>query len=142
MSQIKPVVYATPFTNAAYCPMDVLNVDSIGPVITDLFGNCYIIVIICCFTRYVKLYTAPNKSAFAAARALLGHYGRYGDRTDRGLQFANKLITKFCGLVGSATDLTTAYSKEENGIVERANKEVMRHLRAVVFDRRVKNHLS
>ena len=31
-----------------------------------------------------------------------------------------------------------AYSKQENAIVERANKEVMRHLRAIVFDTRLK----
>jgi len=31
----------------------------------------------------------------------------------------------------------TAYSKEENGIVERANQEVLRHLRALLFDARV-----
>jgi hypothetical protein len=30
--------------------------------------------------------------------------------------------------------VTTAASKEENAIVERANKEVNRHLRAFVFD--------
>jgi hypothetical protein len=94
MSQIKPTIYATPFTNAAYRPIDVLNVDSIGPVTTDLFGNCYIIVIICCFTRFLELYSAPDTSALAAARALLGHHGRYGVphkiRTDRGSQYANR----------------------------------------------------
>jgi hypothetical protein len=31
--------------------------------------------------------------------------------------------------------LTMAYSKEENAIVERSNKEVMRHLRAIIFDK-------
>jgi hypothetical protein len=31
----------------------------------------------------------------------------------------------------------TAYSKEENDLVERANQEVMRHLRAMLFDARV-----
>ena len=29
---------------------------------------------------------------------------------------------------------TVAYSKEENAIVERANKEVLRHLRALIFE--------
>jgi hypothetical protein len=33
--------------------------------------------------------------------------------------------------------VTIAYSKEENAIVERANKEVMRHLRAFIFDERI-----
>ena len=35
--------------------------------------------------------------------------------------------------------MTTAHSKEENGMVERANKEVMRHLRAFVFDHRIQD---
>jgi hypothetical protein len=30
-----------------------------------------------------------------------------------------------------------AYSKEQNAIVERANREVMRHLTAIIFDKRV-----
>lgn len=33
--------------------------------------------------------------------------------------------------------LSMAYSKEENAIVERANKEVMRHLKAILFDDRI-----
>jgi hypothetical protein len=38
--------------------------------------------------------------------------------------------------------LTIAYSKEENAIVERANQEVIRHLRALLFDKRVYNKWS
>ena len=30
---------------------------------------------------------------------------------------------------------TIPYSKEENGIVERANKEVNRHIRNILFDK-------
>jgi hypothetical protein len=40
-------------------------------------------------------------------------------------------------LVGTEHEMTMAHSKEENGMVERANKEVMRHLRSVIFDRNV-----
>ena len=32
---------------------------------------------------------------------------------------------------------TMAYCKEENSIVERANKEVKRHLRNIIFDKDV-----
>jgi hypothetical protein len=35
-----------------------------------------------------------------------------------------------------------AYSKEENALVERVNKEVTRHMRNIIFDNRVKNHWS
>ena len=40
-------------------------------------------------------------------------------------------------MTGVEQSLTTAYSSEENGIVERANQEVLRHLNAILFDSRV-----
>jgi hypothetical protein len=40
---------------------------------------------------------------------------------------------------GTEKSLTTAYSSEENGIVERANQEVLLHLNAILFDSRVHN---
>ena len=36
-------------------------------------------------------------------------------------------------MTGVEQSLTTAYSSEENGIVERANQEVLRHLNAILF---------
>ena len=39
--------------------------------------------------------------------------------------------------MGSEQKRTLAYSSEENAIVERANKEVLRHLRALVHDSKV-----
>ena len=39
-------------------------------------------------------------------------------------------------------ELAIAYSKEENAIIKRANQEVIRHIRALLFDKRVYNKLS
>jgi hypothetical protein len=39
------------FTTASYTPMEVLNIDTIGPVSKDSADNCYILVIIDCFTH-------------------------------------------------------------------------------------------
>ena len=41
-------------------------------------------------------------------------------------------------LVGTDHEMTVAYSKQENAIVERANKEVNSHLRALFYGRRIK----
>ena len=46
----------------------------------------------------------------------------------------NATITELLRLLGTEHVRTIAHSHEENSIVERVNKEVMRHLRALVFD--------
>ena len=43
---------------------------------------------------------------------------------------------------GTEKSLTTANSSEENGIVEHANQEVLRHLNAILFDSRVHDKWS
>jgi transposase InsO family protein len=124
-----------PFTNAAYEPMFCLNIDSIGPV----KDGKHILVIICCFTRFVELFCVNDTTAKEAAKCLFAHFGRYGAPTklksDRGSQFVNDVIEEFLPMVGIHHVLTLAYSKEESGIVERANKEVMRHVRALIFEK-------
>jgi hypothetical protein len=40
------------FTTASYTPMEVLNIDTIGPVSRDSDDNCYIQVIIDCLPSY------------------------------------------------------------------------------------------
>ncbi len=72
--------------------MEVLNIDTIGPIMSkDSAGNCYILVIIDCFTRFVELYPIEDTSATLCAKALLNHVCRYGTpmtiRSDRRTQF-------------------------------------------------------
>ena len=57
--------------------------------------------------------------------------------TDQGTAFHNEVVEELLRITGVEQSLTTAYSSEENGIVERANQEVIRHLNAILFDSRV-----
>jgi cleavage and polyadenylation specificity factor subunit 1 len=131
----------TAFTRSSYKPMDIINIDTIGPLPKDKDGFEYILVLIDCFTRWIELYPIRDVSALTCAKALFEFSGRYGIpvklRSDRGTQFVNEIIQEFTSLLGIDHEVTMAYSKQENGIVERANKEVNRHLRDIVWDKRV-----
>ena len=101
---------------------------------------------ICAFSRWIELFPTKTTTAEETARCIHQHFGRWGTadrlRTDNGPAFANDLLKGLANLLGSTNEFTTAYSSEENGIVERANKEVLRHLRALVFETRVKDKWS
>lgn len=133
-------------TTAVREPFEVVAIDAVGPLPEDATGNKFILVVIDAFTRFVELIPAPDTSAQQAARALLAVFGRYGAprflRSDQGSQFTARVIDEFCAMVGTERQLTVPYRHESNGIVERANLEVMKHLRGVVMDRRVSERWS
>ena len=111
----------------------MLHLDQIGPLTKDAHGNDYILVIIDAFSRWIELFPTMSTTAVETASVILNHIGRFGTpeviHTD--------LITELTRLCGIDHSFATAYSSEENGIVERANQEVLRHLRALLFDSRV-----
>ena len=134
MSQIKIPINAYKYTTSTYRPMECLNIDFIGPYP----DKGYVLNIIDTFTRWVELYPVPHATAEEACKCLLIHFGRYGSptviRSDKGAHFANSLIQQFLSATSTLQNLTLAYSSQENAIVERNNKEINRHLRALTFD--------
>ena len=133
MSAIKIPVNTTPFITSTEQPMEVINIDFVGP----FHDKKYILVMVDTFTRWVELYCCPDATAKSAAQSLLAYFGRFGCpraiRSDRGSHFANEVIQIFLQLVGVNHNLTLAYSSQENAKVERVNKEVNRHLRTYVY---------
>ena len=77
---------------------------------------------------------------------MIQHFDRFATpdviHTDQGPAFRNELFAELPRLSKVEHSFATAYSKEENGIVERANQEVMRHLHAILFDARVHDKWS
>ena len=126
-----------PYAVSTYHPMERLNVDFIGP----FPDNGYVLVVIDTFTRWLELFATADATAISAAEALLQHFGRFGLPSqllsDRGSHFIAGVISELTALVGIDHPLTIAFSKEENGIVERANKEANRHVRNLLFDKRI-----
>jgi transposase InsO family protein len=127
-------------------PFEVVAVDTVGPLPADDQGNRYVIVAVDCFSRYAELFPARTCTAEDAARALLQVFARYGApravRSDQGPQFAAQVVDALLQRVGAGREFTIPYRPQANGIVERLNGEVLRHLRAVVMDRRVTSNWS
>jgi transposase InsO family protein len=133
MSQIKVPIQAYKFVTSTYRPMECLNINFIGPYP----DKGYVLVIIDCFTRWVELYAVPEAKAHEACLCLKQHFGRYGSptiiRSDKSSHFANEFIAQFLAATGTLQNLTLAYSSQENAVVEKNNKEINRHLRALTF---------
>jgi hypothetical protein len=147
MSFIKQAIETQPFTLASYSPFDRICVDAIGPLPVDTSTeNKYILTVTDAFSRFVQLYPMQGATAEAAMPGLLSYIGLFGIPSevvsDNGTQFANELVTDLLKVLHTKNVKIHAYSKEENGIVERANKEVNRHLRAIVFDKKIKSNWS
>jgi transposase InsO family protein len=139
LSQTSHARHGEAFTISSRVPMEKLSIDTLGPFPPDKDGNIYIIVMIDCFSRYVELFPAADCTADAAAKAIVHHFKLFGVPkillSDNGTQYANQVINELSKLVELSLEKSTAYSHEENGIVERANKEVLRHIRAILFDK-------
>ena len=138
MSYLKTHILVHPFTTAAYGPFQRINIDAIGPLTASAEGYTFILVIICCFSRWVELVPMKSTQMTPTKKELIKYFGRYGEPaqvlTDGGSQFSNEEIKELIRLVGCEHTICLAYSKEENSIVERCNREVMRHVRALVYE--------
>lgn len=127
-------------------PFSEVAVDFMGPFPVDAHNNEYILVFVDQFSRYVELFPTTAPTAEAAANGLLHVFGRYGAplrlRSDQGPHFTADVIKHFLSMTRTDHHFTTPYHHHANGTVERANREVLRHLRALVYDRDVRDRWS
>ena len=143
MSYMKKVIHSYPFTTSSYGLWDTISIDFIEKLTPDEYGYTHILVIVDNFSRFTDLVATKAINAEIAGDAILGFCGRYATPlnigTDGGSAFKSNLVRSAIDYLGAEHKLTIAYSKEQNAIVERQNKEVLRHLRNIIFDKRVTN---
>jgi len=141
MDQMKKVIHSYPFTTSSYGLWDTVSVDFIEGLRADDYGKTGMMVIVDNFSRFVDLHPVSGPTAENAVDALISFAGRYATPnrfcTDNGSAFKSELTKALVERLGAGHHLTTAYSKEQNAIVERQNKEVLRHLRNIIHDKRV-----
>jgi len=120
MNTLKLSILTIKFTLATYHPMQRISIDTINmDKEPDENGHQYITAIINCFSRWLGNFGVPDEI-----------------QADLGTQYVNELIEQFIKFTGAIAKFNiAAHSKEENAILERANKEVLRHLRGIIFER-------
>ena len=134
----RTAVHVRPVTLATYRAMQRINIDAMGPFPVTELGFQYILVVIDTFSRWVMLYPTRSLTAQECAWTLVQHFGLFGVAaevlSDGGPQLDNATVRQTLELLGAQHNLSIAYSSEENGIVERENKEVLRYVQAFVYD--------
>ena len=119
--------------------MEQWHWDTLAMGVVDDEGYSHVLVIIDGCARWIKLFPLRELTAETAAACLYMHICTFGQpaqmRSDNGTQFANQVITQLESMTGIEKINTCPYSSEENGIVERSNREILRHIRGILFDK-------
>ncbi|GKT26496.1 DDE-type integrase/transposase/recombinase, partial [Aduncisulcus paluster] len=96
-------------------------------------GSQYITVFVDNFSRFVEMIPSKSTTAEEAKQALLEVIGGHGVpksvRTDGGSQFTSHLWYELMSELGVKHIVTTPDHHQENGQVERVNREILRQLR-------------
>jgi transposase InsO family protein len=129
------------FSMKTFDPFVCLSIDHITSLPVDANGNTAILVVVDHFTRYSFVFPVRSVDASEVAQSLLQVYGFVGTprflSSDNGSAFISDVIKGLNRLLGVNQSFTTEYNHQQNGLVERRNKEVLRLLRAIVMDRLV-----
>ncbi len=127
-------------------PFHSVAIISLGPFEVDEYGNQFIMAAVDCFTRYVELKPTRTTTAKDAADFVLEVSGRYGAPkliiTAEGKEFTEAIISNLMDILGPMEDCIEAYDHDTEGIVDRANEEICRHLRELVVKKNFKSTWS
>jgi transposase InsO family protein len=139
----KDRLHGPTYASAAQGVFTDVQFDHIGPLTTDADGHRHILVFICQLSRFVVLYPTKTKDAEETAQCLLSLASAYRVperiNSDRGGAFVSEVLASYVRLMGIHHVLHTPYHHQESGMVERANRSVLKHLRALVLEARVKD---
>ena len=126
-------------------PRSTVGIDGFTISPPDKHGNAYMHVIVNHFTKHVYLYPSKNKEATSAADALITYvslFGRFRNLiSDPGSDYSSRVLEALNGYFGYEHAFSLVDRHESNG-VEATNRELKRHLQALVADTRFRDRWS
>lgn len=119
----------------------VLGIDNLEVTPAGSKGQTHLLVCVNLFTKHVIIYPSTGCTALNLAHAIWHYWASFGSTdtiiTDQGSDFTSTLFATLLAWIGTR-HIFSITDRHANG-VERTLKEVSRHLRAIVFDDRVKD---
>jgi hypothetical protein len=117
-------------------PFREISIDVLEMPTQDADGNAKVLVVLDSFSRAVELFPLPTADAERVAECLYAVYCRYYRvatvRSDNAKAFLGSVVTLLLKLLGAQAHPVSAFAHWQNGQVERAHREIMRHLRVLI----------
>lgn len=118
-------------------PWERIAVDVAGPFPVTESGNKYFMVVMDYFTKWPEVFAIPNQEATTVASKLVDEViCRYGVpleiHSDQGRNFESNVFQEVCKILGMHKTRTTPYHPQSDGMVERFNQTLERHLAKLV----------
>lgn len=137
--QIKP-----PFPDSSSSPTGILHrvhADTVGELPrTGTGGERYFLTVVEEFSSYCNIIPVKQKSAIAQELIhVIAKWERQRDakvkvvRTDRGTEFLNKTFHSHCAENGIHTEMSAAYTPQQNGTAERMNRTIKEKARTLLL---------
>lgn len=113
-------------------PFHTIHADHLGPFVRSKVGNCYLLVIIDSFTKFINITPVKNTKSVTSIKVLKDHISFFGVPTrlitDRGSSFTSKTFKEFTSDFGIKHILNAVATPRANGQVERFNRTILEAL--------------
>ncbi|KHJ80511.1 integrase core domain protein, partial [Oesophagostomum dentatum] len=122
-------------------PFERVHTDIIGPLPQCIYGNRYISITVCAFSKFIVCTPMVNQTAELVVKALVNDViSKHGIPSeivsDRGSNYTSELFLQINKTLGISNKLTTSYNHKANGQVERMVKVITDSLTIYCSDAR------
>lgn len=110
-------------------PFHTIHADHLGPFVRSKIGNCYLLVVIDGFTKFINITPVKNTKSLTTIKVLKYHISFFGVPTrlitDRGSSFTSKSFKDFIIDYGIKHVPYAVATPRANGQVERFNRTII-----------------
>lgn len=110
-------------------PFHTIHADHLGPFVKSKKGNCYLLVIVDGFTKYISINPVKNTKSTTSVNVMKQYVSYFGVPTrlitDKGTSFTSKTFQSFIESYGIKHIQNAVATPRANGQVERFNRTIL-----------------